>query len=138
MLRRESIQERFLGQVKGAVLKPLFASLALQQILLAGCPAVGLRRGAPFVRDGVTGYVVERLAPGQSCVESDAHPTFLATHLGSIQRSRELDRRLVYQQATVDFDSRQIVDAVLHALEAAQVLNPGTARRSNLARTAVY
>ena len=37
--------------------------LAMQEILLAGCPTVGVRTGASFVRHGETGIVVERLPP---------------------------------------------------------------------------
>ena len=59
-------------------------------------------------------------------------------YLDAIRRAQELDRRLVRQHATVDFDSRQSVDVVLHALEALRVLNLGLAGRSNLAETAVY
>ena len=112
--------------------------LALQEILLAGCPTVGVRTGASFVRDGVTGYIVERLPPGQSCVETDGHRASLAAYLDAIRRAQELDRRLIRRHATVDFDSRQIVDAVLHAFEAVRVLNPGLAERGNLVGTAVY
>jgi glycosyltransferase involved in cell wall biosynthesis len=40
--------------------------LALQEILLAGCPAVGVRTGASFVQHGLTGYLVDRLPPAAS------------------------------------------------------------------------
>jgi hypothetical protein len=46
--------------------------LALQEILLAGCPTVGVRTGAAFVRDGVTGVLVERLPRGQSAWRTTA------------------------------------------------------------------
>ena len=42
--------------------------LALQEILLAGCPTVGVRTGAAFVRYGATGFVVDRLPLGRQCV----------------------------------------------------------------------
>jgi hypothetical protein len=45
--------------------------LALQKILLAGCPTVGVRTGAAFVRTGETGIVVDRLPPGRQRAESD-------------------------------------------------------------------
>ena len=35
--------------------------LALQEILLAGCPTVGVRTGAPYVEHGFSGFWVERL-----------------------------------------------------------------------------
>ncbi|MFQ3592162.1 MAG: glycosyltransferase [Gemmataceae bacterium] len=44
--------------------------LALQEILLAGCPVVGVRTGAPFIQDGVTGVFVDRLPPGAKCVKN--------------------------------------------------------------------
>jgi hypothetical protein len=92
--------------------------LALQEILLAGCPTIGVRTGASFVRDGVTGYLVEQLPPGLCSVETDGQRAWLAAYPDAIRQGQELDRRLVRQHATVDFDNRQIVDAVLHALEA--------------------
>ena len=45
--------------------------LALAEILLAGCPAVGVPRGAPFVEPGRTGVLLERL-DSQSCLEAVA------------------------------------------------------------------
>ena len=35
--------------------------LALAEILLAGCPAVGISRGAPFVEPGRSGVLLDRL-----------------------------------------------------------------------------
>jgi hypothetical protein len=71
-------------------------------------------------------------------VETDGQRGSLAAYLDAIRRAQELDRRPVRQHATVDFDSRQIVDAVLHALEAVRVLIPGMARRRTLVGTVVY
>jgi hypothetical protein len=45
--------------------------LALQEILLAGCPVVGVRTGAPFIHDGIPGVFVDCLPPGAKCVKSD-------------------------------------------------------------------
>ncbi len=45
--------------------------LSLQEILLAGCPTVGVRTGASFVRRGETGIFVNRLPLGVSCLECD-------------------------------------------------------------------
>ena len=45
--------------------------LALQEILLAGCPTVGVRTGASFVKSGETGVLVDRLPPGRQCAETD-------------------------------------------------------------------
>jgi hypothetical protein len=60
--------------------------LALQEILLAGCPVVGVRTGAPFIQDGVTGVFVERLPPGAKCLENDADPAALGLFVAGIQR----------------------------------------------------
>lgn len=45
--------------------------LALQEILLAGCPTVGVRTRPSFVRRGETGIFVNRLPLGVSCLECD-------------------------------------------------------------------
>ena len=39
--------------------------LALQEILLAGCPTVGVRTGVSFVRHGETGILVSCLRFGR-------------------------------------------------------------------------
>ena len=58
--------------------------LALQEILLAGCPTVGVRTGASFVRHGVTGFVVDRLRPGRHCVEKCGDQAALADYLEAV------------------------------------------------------
>jgi S1-C subfamily serine protease len=55
--------------------------LAWQEILLAGCPTVGVRIGASLVRPGVTGMIVERLPPGRQCVRYDADEAALVVYL---------------------------------------------------------
>ena len=55
--------------------------MALQEILLAGCPTVGVRTGASFVKTGETGVLVDRLPPGRQCVETDADERALAGYL---------------------------------------------------------
>ncbi len=77
--------------------------LALAEILLSGCPAVGISRGAPFVEPGRTGAVVERL-DAQSCLEA-------------VAGCRQLDRRRVSEAAAVQFDARRIVGVIAAALE---------------------
>ena len=77
--------------------------LALAEILLSGCPAVGISRGAPFIEPGRTGAVVERLDP-QSCLEA-------------VAGCRQLDRRRVSEAAAVQFDARRIVGVIAAALE---------------------
>jgi hypothetical protein len=77
--------------------------LALAEILLSGCPAVGISRGAPFIEPGRTGAVVEQL-DAQSCLEA-------------VAGCRRLDRRRVSAAAAVQFDARRIFGVIAEALE---------------------
>jgi hypothetical protein len=78
--------------------------LALAEILLAGCPAVGLPRGAPFIEPGHTGVLLEKFTP-QACLEA-------------VALCRQLDREAVRAAAVEQFDSRRIVGVIAAALEA--------------------
>ena len=69
--------------------------LALQEILLAGCPTVGVRTGASFVKTGETGVLVDRLPPGRQCVETDADERALAGYLDAIEHAQSMDRQVV-------------------------------------------
>ncbi|MBX3442980.1 MAG: glycosyltransferase [Planctomyces sp.] len=91
--------------------------LALQEILLAGCPTVGVRTGASFVRDGVTGFVVDRLPPGRQCVENDGDQLALGVYLDAITRAQNLDRHAVRAAAEQQFSSDAIVRGVIGALD---------------------
>ena len=91
--------------------------LALQEILLAGCPTVGVRTGASLVRDGMTGFLVERLPPGVQCSESDADQCALADYVDTVDRAQILDRHEVRIQAATDFRSDAIVDGLIVSLE---------------------
>ena len=91
--------------------------LALQEILLAGCPTVGVRTGASFVSEGVTGYVVERLPPGQQCVENDSDQIALAVYLDALARAQALDRTSVRAAAERDFSSDTIVERLIAAVD---------------------
>jgi hypothetical protein len=79
--------------------------LALAEILLAGCPAIGIARGAPFVRHGETGVLLQDFAP-QACLDA-------------VARCQELRREQVAALAAAEFDTGRIVRIVLKALEAA-------------------
>ena len=72
--------------------------LALQEILLAGCPTVGVRTGASFVRHGATGIVVDRLPPGRQCAESDDDGRALAVFMEAIEQAHAMDRQSVRQR----------------------------------------
>jgi hypothetical protein len=93
--------------------------LALQEILLAGCPTVGVRTGASFVRTGETGVVVGRLPPGRQCAESDDEVRALTVLMKAIREAQSMDRHRVRDRAAEEFDSDRIVDAVVDVLIAA-------------------
>jgi hypothetical protein len=87
--------------------------LALQEILLAGCPNVGVRTGASFVRTGETGVVVDRLPPGRQCAESVDELRALAVFIEAIEQAQTLDRHSVRERATVEFDTGTMVDSII-------------------------
>lgn len=74
--------------------------LALAEILLAGCPCVGVPRGAPFVEPGFSGVVLP---------EWDAIGALAGVH-----RCLEMDRDAVARHAAARFDTASIL-ATLHA-----------------------
>jgi glycosyltransferase involved in cell wall biosynthesis len=80
--------------------------LALAEILICGCPAVGVRRGAPWIDEGQTGYFVDRFD-----VSSIAE---------AIERAMRLDRLAVRSAALKRFDTGAIVRTIVAALEAAR------------------
>jgi hypothetical protein len=79
--------------------------LALQEILLAGCPTVGVRTGISFVRPGETGVVVDRLPPGRQCAESADDVRALAVFMEAIEEALALDRHIVRDRAAKQFDN---------------------------------
>jgi len=76
--------------------------LALAEILLCGCPAIGVATGAPFIRPGRTGVLLERFRP-REC----AH---------AITTCQQLDRQAVATTARNQFDTTLIVGTILSAL----------------------
>jgi len=91
--------------------------LALQEILLAGCPTVGVRTGASFVRDGVTGYLVPKMPPGAACAKDEESKALLRLYMETIAKAQEMDRRAVREAAAEEFATDRIVDRVLEALD---------------------
>jgi hypothetical protein len=77
--------------------------LALAEILLAGCPVVGIPRGAPFIEHGRTGALLNGFR-AQSCLEA-------------VRFCHSLDRDRVAGIAAEQFDTQRIVEAILAALE---------------------
>jgi hypothetical protein len=94
--------------------------LALQEILLAGCPTVGVRTGASFVRDGGTGVVVERLPPGRQCVETDKDVRALAVFMEAIEQAQAMDRHSVRERAAERFATHRIIDDLVSTLNTAR------------------
>jgi hypothetical protein len=94
--------------------------LALQEILLAGCPTVGVRTGAAFVEHAVTGMLVDRLPPGRQCIARDDDASALATYLDALHRAQSLDRQAVRAHAASTFATVRIVDQVIEALDVAR------------------
>jgi hypothetical protein len=76
--------------------------LALAEILLAGCPSVGMAKGAPWVLEGRTGSLVE-------CLDE-------SRVLAAIQRAGELDRESVRTLALDQFNTAQTVETILTSL----------------------
>ena len=95
--------------------------LALQEILLAGCPTVGVRTGASFVRTGETGVVVDRLPPGRQCAESDEDVRALAVFMEAIEQAQAMDRHSVRDRAAEQFDTDRIVDSIITAVNTARL-----------------
>jgi hypothetical protein len=90
--------------------------LALQEILLAGCPTVGVRTGASFVRAGETGVLVGRLPPGRQCVETDEDERALAVYMDAIALAQSMDRESVRLRASGQFATACIADQVIATL----------------------
>ena len=91
--------------------------LALQEILLAGCPVVGVRTGIPFVSDGETGFQVARLPPGAECATTKDDAKCLKKIESTVQSALHINRYQVRSKAIAAFDSSSIVKTILDSLE---------------------
>ena len=91
--------------------------LALQEVLLAGCPTVGVRTGASLIEPNGTGLWVDRLPPGRECVDSDEDEVALAVYLDAIHQAQSFDRAEVPSRAAEQFATGRIVDQLLAGLE---------------------
>ena len=76
--------------------------LALAEILLAGCPAIGIPTGAPFIEPGRTGILIEQFR--------------LEACLDAVERCHQFDRHSVATAANRQFDTTRIIDTVLGSL----------------------
>jgi hypothetical protein len=74
--------------------------------------------GASFVRDGVTGLVVDRLPPGRQCVANDADQLAVAVYLDAVTSAQALDRHAVRAAAEQEFCTEAVVKSVIAGLEA--------------------
>jgi len=96
--------------------------LALQEILLAGCPTVGVRTGAAFVRDGATGFLVERLPPGRLCVANQDDEACLELYLDVINQAGTLARDDVRSRAAAEYATESIVERLITCLNETRAL----------------
>lgn len=91
--------------------------LALQEILLSGCPVVGVRTGAPFIQDGLSGIRVEKMPPAPGH-EGDPMDSFhLARYLEALGYAMTLDRAAVCDLAREQFSPLAIADKVIEFLD---------------------
>lgn len=94
--------------------------LALQEILLTGCPVVGMRTGAAFVRNGITGEFVDRLPPGLSACSNESDRAALGNFEDALARASSISRHEVRLAALEEFDIERICDRVIEFLEQAR------------------
>jgi hypothetical protein len=85
--------------------------LALAEILLCGCPTVGVPTGAPFVEPGRSGLLLSEPTPPE--------------WLDAVQRCQSFDPQAVAALAATQFDPQRIADTVLAALDAARQPDAG-------------
>jgi len=90
--------------------------LALQEILLAGCPVVGVRTGAAFVQHGVTGMLVDRLPPGRSSIASDGDQIALQAFVHALASAMAMNRDTVRHAATDAFATDRVADTITGVL----------------------
>ena len=90
--------------------------LALQEILMVGYPTVGVRTGAPFIRDSVTGIFVDRLSPGAKCMKNDADAVSLAAFVERIQRIQQFSRVSIRRITAENMSAPLIVGHIVQSL----------------------
>jgi len=90
--------------------------IATAEILLSGCPIVGVTRGAPFITDGVTGIFVPAIPQAKSSL-----PEF-KIYVDALRAAMEFDRSVVREYAEAQFDNNKILETVVNALDRARSL----------------
>ena len=91
--------------------------LALAEILLAGCPVVGVRTGASFIENGVTGHLVERLPPGGSCLTGEKDRIDLERFISVLSRCQDLNRFSVGTAAHRQFSVDRLVSELIDTFD---------------------
>ncbi len=93
--------------------------LALAEILCAGCPTIGIERGAPFIRHGHTGYrlpVRARTTPDQM-ISTERLWFQPRAWREAVDACRSLDRHAIALSARRDFDPHTIAAWILENLK---------------------
>jgi len=94
--------------------------MAVAEMLLAGCPVVGMPTGAPFVRDGRTGFLVDSLLASAFRSERNDVSTPRSAIVEVIRAAHTLDRHAVRIESRHQFSTETIVDQVVEALDFAR------------------
>jgi glycosyltransferase involved in cell wall biosynthesis len=94
--------------------------MAVAEMLLAGCPVVGMPTGAPFVRDGRTGFLVDSLLASAFRSERNDVSTPRSAIVEVIRAAHTLDRHAVRIESLHQFSTETIVDQVVEALDFAR------------------
>lgn len=68
------------------------------------------------MKNGVTGYVVERLPPGRKWMVNDDDEACLCLYLDAIHQAESLERQDVRSHAAADFATGSIVDGLITTL----------------------
>jgi len=86
--------------------------LALAEILLSGCPVVGIPRGAPFIEEGRNGHLLT-MFPADGRPENEV----LAVWAEAIEKCHALDRDKVHAMSLDQFSSEKVAVRVFGLLD---------------------
>ena len=93
-------------------------SLAAWEVMLAGCPIVGVPTGGgALVTEGKTGYLVNKLPLEKNFVQNEENEMCLKILLDTLKKAAELDRMAVREYALQQFDTDRIVDSIIKTLD---------------------
>ncbi|MFM8402508.1 MAG: hypothetical protein ACKOAH_32185 [Pirellula sp.] len=76
-----------------------------------------MRTGASFVRDGVTGFWVDKLPPGGRVIFSQQDADLLAAYVDRIAQAMEINRHQVREYAVQEFSTDRITSKIVGTLE---------------------